>query len=395
MTLLSAIARYVRKVLGRLGKKSSVDPLFLELADCFSKMKPDGVNQETIYNFAFGALYALAKAEQTGYPKQSAETARSARRALEVCALAREMVSKKWVPQAEDGEWLGGFCFNDALFRAVVAFEHLLRYYTRLNGNESLQTLVDTALSEGFNIEEIVPSWTEIKDEVNRLKHRSWEYGQGPEIPYPDAVKIVRGVVLAMKWVFENPPKQPSVLDPWLLKVFLRQLARQCEFAILAFEDMEGVLQQMQAHDCSVRDGQARFWASVQNLLVAAGNISKLLWPPRPLIPDRGEQLRQILSVSDESLLKSRSFRNHFEHFDERLEEFFLVIPTHKRNFIDSNISPGGIGSLMSGVSQDHVLRHYDQVAKTLTYRNDVFQLGPVMQIIRDLLAKAEEQERN
>ena len=59
-----------------------------------------------------------------------------------------------------------------------------------------------------------------------------------------------------------------------------------------------------------------RIWCSVQAFLVAAGNISKLLWPPKPLLPERGAELRANLSVGDDSPLEPRTFRNHFEYFD-------------------------------------------------------------------------------
>ncbi len=385
----------VRALCQLIFKNSSPDSIFVELAGHLSKMKPTGIQQETIYNFAFGALYALAKAERAGYPKQSEQLNRSAHRAIEVSTLASEMANKKRVPKARRGEWLGGFYFNDALFRSMVTLEHLLRYYTRLNGNESLQRLVGEALSRGFNIETVIPDWAEIKDEVNRLKHKSWEFGQGPEIPYPDAVKIVRGVIAAAQWVFDNPPRPPSNVDPWLLKVLQRQIVKQCEFAILAFHHLEQSVHDIDAHNCSVHEGQIRIWASVQGLLVATGNISKLLWPPRPLIADRDKRLRESLSVSEESPLKPRYFRNHFEHFDERLEEFFLALPNDQRSFIDSNVSPGGIESLMGGVNQNRVLRHYDQVARVLMYRGDRYPLRPIIEAIQELQIKAEREADN
>ena len=84
-----------------------------------------------------------------------------------------------------------------------------------------------------------------------------------------------------------------------------------------------------------------RFWYSVQAFLVAAGNISKLLWPTywkgEDLLPGRGAELKVSLEVEEDSPLEPRTFRKHFEHFDLRLEQW--AISMEPRIFVDSKIS--------------------------------------------------------
>lgn len=63
-------------------------------------------------------------------------------------------------------------------------------------------------------------------------------------------------------------------------------------------------------------------WCSIQTILVAAGNVSKILWPNEKY-KVRGEKLRQLLNVEKDNPLSNRKFRNHFEHYDERIEEYF------------------------------------------------------------------------
>lgn len=65
-------------------------------------------------------------------------------------------------------------------------------------------------------------------------------------------------------------------------------------------------------------------WCSIQSILVAAGNVSKILWPSHKY-KLRDEKLRQLLKVEENNPLASRKFRNHFEHYDERVEEWFEV----------------------------------------------------------------------
>ncbi len=72
--------------------------MFVELARRVETITPKGVEQETIYNFAFGALYALAQAERHGYPEQSSKEGKSKRRAEEIRKLAADMMKKRSLP---------------------------------------------------------------------------------------------------------------------------------------------------------------------------------------------------------------------------------------------------------------------------------------------------------
>lgn len=79
-------------------------------------------------------------------------------------------------------------------------------------------------------------------------------------------------------------------------------------------------------------------WGSIQSILVAAGNVSKILWPPRNKNKARGVHLRGLLGVANDSILSDRTVRNHFEHYDERIENWFensiSVV------YMDSQITP-------------------------------------------------------
>jgi len=73
-----------------------------------------------------------------------------------------------------------------------------------------------------------------------------------------------------------------------VLRIFQREVERQCKFAVIAAEDMNKALQ--------ITDTD-RLWYSIQAFLVAAGNVSKLLWSPCPQIPERAEELKKSLGV--------------------------------------------------------------------------------------------------
>lgn len=63
-------------------------------------------------------------------------------------------------------------------------------------------------------------------------------------------------------------------------------------------------------------------WCSIQSILVGIGNVSKILLHTNKY-KMRGERLRQLLNVENNNLLSNRKFWNAFEHYDERVEEYF------------------------------------------------------------------------
>ena len=134
-------------------------------------------------------------------------------------------------------------------------------------------------------------------------------------------------------------------METMVLRIFQREVERQCKFALIAAQDLNQALK--------VSDMDS-VWYSVQAFLVAAGNISKLLWPPKPLLPERGAELRASLSVSDDSPIEPRTFRNHFKHFDERLEQW--ATSSERHNFADSNV---GLSGMITGTEQGDYLRNF------------------------------------
>jgi len=164
-------------------------------------------------------------------------------------------------------------------------------------------------------------------------------------------------------------------MDKMLLRIFQREIERQTRFSLLAIEDLETALK--------VGDTD-RIWYSVQGLLVAAGNVSKLLWPPSPLVANRGKELRQSLCTPDDSVLAPRTFRNHFEHFDERLEEW--ATSSRRKNFVDSNVGPSG---MISEIESTDYLRNLDTTQHEVTFRGDTYPLRPLVEALRELHVKA------
>jgi hypothetical protein len=163
-------------------------------------------------------------------------------------------------------------------------------------------------------------------------------------------------------------------MDVYHLRIFQREVARQCDFALMGHNDLVQALNQLERAPRGETDNWNRIWYSIQSLLVASANTSKLLWPERKF-DLRGQQLRSSLKVPQDSSLKSRDFRNHFEHFDERLEEWINSSQSH--NFIDSNLGP-----LPEEAEPVGYHRNFDPVTYTLTFRGESYELMPILKEI-------------
>lgn len=123
-------------------------------------------------------------------------------------------------------------------------------------------------------------------------------------------------------------------------------------------------------------------WCSIQSILVAAGNVSKILWP-NAKYKLRGERLRHLLKVGKNNPLSSRKFRNHFEHYDERIEEYFQG--NSQGVYIDLAMNP----SLRSGIFGESPLnthRGYNSFNNTLVFRAETLDLNEVLMALDDLL---------
>lgn len=146
-----------------------------------------------------------------------------------------------------------------------------------------------------------------------------------------------------------------------------------------------------------------RAWFSVQALLIAAANISKLLYSPEPKNKEfresndnlKKKELAEIkkalcesLGITESSILISkyvRKIRNNFEHFDERLHDQNTL--SKRRNSIDLNI--GDISSI-EGFDPEGYLRNLNPYTWELIFRGEVYNLKAIIQAVQALHSIAE-----
>jgi hypothetical protein len=121
---------------------------------------------------------------------------------------------------------------------------------------------------------------------------------------------------------------------------------------------------------------QVETWCSIQSILVSVGNVSKILWPNKKY-QIRGEKLRQLLKVEKDNPLSDRKFRNNFfEHYDERVEEYFKA--NSQGVYIDLAMNP----SFRSGIFGEPPLnthRGYNSFNNTLVFRDETLDLSEIL----------------
>jgi hypothetical protein len=111
-------------------------------------------------------------------------------------------------------------------------------------------------------------------------------------------------------------------------------------------------------------------WCSIQSILVSAANISKILWASKNR--SRAARLRKRLKVEADSILSSRKFRNHFEHYDERIQEWFS---SHSNGvYVDLATNPS-FGEVFAGNAH----RGYNSFDNSLIFRGERLDLNKLL----------------
>jgi len=124
-------------------------------------------------------------------------------------------------------------------------------------------------------------------------------------------------------------------------------------------------------------------WSAIQSILVAAANVSRILWPQRKSSAARGKILRMLLNVDDRNLLSDRNLRNHFEHYDERIEKWF------EKNcsavYMDTRIDPF---ESIWGHNPANLHRVYNPMTQTLSFRGESVDLAAILKALEEIRYK-------
>lgn len=165
-------------------------------------------------------------------------------------------------------------------------------------------------------------------------------------------------------------------MDKFLIEIFEFRVEEQCLAALRAAELLNAAVGNLDAqrpgppdpgnltaYVRAVRRSQSDIWQATQMLVVAAGNLSKLFWGESGKFAIEREPLRRALQVQDTSLLRPTTMRNHFEHFDDRIDRWWKNSPG--RNYIDASIGPV---SVTGNVDRTDFFRGYDPATGDLSF---------------------------
>ncbi|WFB62118.1 hypothetical protein PZ892_10540 [Sphingobacterium sp. WM] len=155
----------------------------------------------------------------------------------------------------------------------------------------------------------------------------------------------------------------------------LDEIVLQSQIAIRAFDRLNNTVH-------FNRTDQIDVWGSIQSVLIASGNVSKILWPSYSKYKDRGKQLRDYLKIEKNNILSSRKFRNYFEHFDERVEERFNHTPSGV--YIDRQINPS-LNKLFND-PEPSCQRGYNTFDNTLIFNGEVLDVKEVIKSLEAIL---------
>jgi len=123
-------------------------------------------------------------------------------------------------------------------------------------------------------------------------------------------------------------------------------------------------------------------WCSIQSILVSVGIISKILWPDKKY-KQRGVELRQLLKVDASNPLSNRSFRNHFAHYDERVEQYFQY--NGQGSYVDLAMNPH-LNSGLFGDPPMYTHRGYNAFNNTIVFRDETLDLNELLAALDTLL---------
>lgn len=124
-----------------------------------------------------------------------------------------------------------------------------------------------------------------------------------------------------------------------------------------------------------------------------AAAISRIFWPPgcrdkkkKAIAQRRGQALRDELGIKSGHPVQKRTLRDHFEHFDERLDDW--AENSRNRNIIGRLFGPrDGVGG--DAIDDSDIIHHYDPSTKIYSFRGESFDVQNLVSGINDIHQKA------
>ena len=97
--------------------------------------------------------------------------------------------------------------------------------------------------------------------------------------------------------------------------------------------------------------------------------------------------IRDSIGVANNSIFKTTSMRNNFEHFDERLDKWWAESQNH--NNFDFSVMPK---SAVKGIDPIDWFRVFDPASGDMYFWNQEFNLKNIISEVKEFLPKLEKE---
>lgn len=159
-------------------------------------------------------------------------------------------------------------------------------------------------------------------------------------------------------------------MDEFLERIYLEQAKHECEACFAAIEMFNAALADRNKDDP---------FARAMELVHRAAAVSRIFWPPgsrnkhaRQRSQRRADALRKSLQIPDKHSVQARTLRDHFEHFDERLDDW--AERSKNRNIVGKLLGPrNAIGG--NAIQDSDIIHHYDPATKIYAFRGEKFDI--------------------
>jgi hypothetical protein len=182
---------------------------------------------------------------------------------------------------------------------------------------------------------------------------------------------------------------EESRLDKFIVFIFVDEIIDQSVFSLIHWNYLTDIIKEklLKKVECDNR----QIFCHIQSFLVAVANISKLLWNKKGASGYRRKELRKILRVPENSPIKDKKFRNMFEHYDERIDDW--ASSSKRKNYSDMNISVEGFSAISSGIDTVDYRRNLevsqDGKKLILTFQGEYYDLTMTKDAVFELLERA------
>ena len=171
--------------------------------------------------------------------------------------------------------------------------------------------------------------------------------------------------------------KRDFKMDRASLAIFIHELHNQCVYTEAAFRVFNQSVQQ---------NIPAGIFFAAQSTLLCASQVSSLLWPSRTRVQKRGEELRDVLQLSEKHPLNDPRLSALWEHGDEKLEDWIGASKGEKVVF-------DHVGSLEElskqiPIVEGNIFRLYDPTTMTFYYRGDGYKMQAIADAISEIYSR-------